>query len=320
MVDWTKRIGRRIKLHDLHILLTVVQCGSMAKAARQLAVSNPVVSKAIADLEHAMGVRLLVRSREGVEATVYGRALLDRSTIVFDELRQAVKHIESLADPTAGEVRIGTSIVIASGFAAATIDRLSRRHPRIEVFLIAGEGPAMYRELEERKVDLLISRRLVPIVEERMHAEILYEEPHVVVAGVGNALANRRKITLADVIDEPWTLPAPNSGYGSLFTDAFRHAGLDLPPTKVVTFTNLARIALVANGRFLTIVPESVLRFAFGEPAIKALPIDLPTTRRPIAIVTMKNRTLNPTAQLFVECAREVAGPLAKRKLERHVR
>ena len=80
-----------------------------------------------------------------------------------------MKHIEILADPTAGEVRIGTSIVIASGFAAATIDRLSRRHPRIEVFLVAGEGPAMYRDLEERKVDLLISRRLVPIVEERMH-------------------------------------------------------------------------------------------------------------------------------------------------------
>jgi DNA-binding transcriptional LysR family regulator len=255
MVDWTQRIGRRIKLHDLHILLTVLQYGSMAKAARQLAVSNPVVSKAIADLEHALGVRLLFRSREGIEATVYGRALLDRSTIVFDELRQAVKHIESLSDPAAGEVRIGTSIVIATSFAAATIDRLSRRHPRIEVFLIAGEGPAMYRELEERKVDLLISRRLVPIVEERMHSEILYEEPHVVVAGVGNP-----------------------------------------------------------NGRFLTIVPESVLRFAFGEPAIKALPIDLPTTRRPIAIVTMKNRTLNPAVQLFIECAREVAGPLAKKK------
>ena len=78
MVDWAKRIGRRLKLHDLHILLTVVQCGSMAKAARQLAVSNPVVSKAIADLEHALGVRLLVRSREGMETTVYGRRVIGR--------------------------------------------------------------------------------------------------------------------------------------------------------------------------------------------------------------------------------------------------
>jgi len=314
MVDWASRIGRRLRLRDLHILLAVVQCGSMAKAARQLAVSNPVVSKAVADLEHALGVRLLDRSRQGVEATAYGRALLDRGLIAFDELRQAVKHIEFLADPAAGEVRIGTSINIASGFATAVIDRLSRRHPRIDFFMVAGEGPTMYRDLEERKLDLLISRILVPIPEDRMQAEILYEEPHVVAAGVRNPLTRRRRLTLADLMDEPWTMPPLDGGYGLLFVDAFRHAGLDLPRNSVVTYTNPARSALAANGRFLTIVPESGLRFNATEAAITALPIHLPTTRRPVAIVTLKNRTLSPTAQRFIECAREVARPLAKKK------
>jgi DNA-binding transcriptional LysR family regulator len=313
MVDWADRIGRRLRLRDLHILLIVVQCGSMAKAARQLAVSNPVVSKAIADLEHALGVPLLDRSRQGVEATVYGRALLDRGLVAFDELRQAVRHIEFLMDPAAGEVRIGTSINIASGFAAAVIDRLSRQHPRIDFFMVAGEGPTMQRDLEERKLDLLIARIFVPIAEDRMHAEILYEEPHVVVAGARNPLTRRRRLRLADLMDEPWTMPPPSGGYGSLFVDAFRHAGLEVPHCRVVTYTNPARSALVANGRFLTIVPKSVLRFNVAA-AITALPIDLPTTRRPVAIVTLKNRTLGPTAQLFIACAREVAGPLAKRK------
>jgi DNA-binding transcriptional LysR family regulator len=224
-----------------------------------------------------------------------------------------VKDIEFLADPTAGEVRIGTSISIASGFAAAVIDRLSRRHPRID-FFGRGDAPAMHRDLEERKLDLLISCILVPIAEERMHAEVLYEEHHVVAAGVQNPLSRRRKIKLADLIDEPWTLPAPGSGYGSLFVDAFRHAGLDLPRAGVLTYTNPARSALAANGRFLTMLPESVLKFNVIDPTIKALPIDLPTTRRPTAIVTMKNRALNPMVQLFVDCAREVARSLAKRK------
>jgi DNA-binding transcriptional LysR family regulator len=315
MVNWTDRIGRRLKLHDLHILLAVVQCGSMARAARELAVSNPVVSKAIADLEQALGVRLLDRGRQGVEVTVYGRALLDRSLVAFDELRQAVKHIEFLANPTTGEVRIGTSINIASGFAAAVIDRLSRRHPRIDFFMVAGEAPAMYRDLAERKLDLLISRILVPLAEENMQAQVLFEEPHVVAAGAQNPLTRRRKIKLADLMDEPWTLPPPGAGYGSLFVDAFRHAGLELPRATVEAYTTVARRALVANGRFLSILSESSLRFAVTEPAIKALPIDLPTARTSIAIVTMKNRMLNRTAQLFVDCAREVAGPLAKRKL-----
>ena len=99
------RIGRRIKLQDLHVLMAVVEAGSMGKAARRLNTSQPNVSKSIGDLEHALGVSLLDRHRQGVEPTEYGRALLDCGMTVFDELRQGVKNIEFLADPTAGEVR-----------------------------------------------------------------------------------------------------------------------------------------------------------------------------------------------------------------------
>src|SRR5947207_12772400 len=115
-MQWNNRVGRRLKLRDLHILLAVVQCGNMSKAARQLSVSNPVVTKAVADLEHTLGVRLLDRSPQGVELTVYGRALLDRSVIVFDELRQAVKHIEFLANPTAGAIRIACNFATVGAF------------------------------------------------------------------------------------------------------------------------------------------------------------------------------------------------------------
>jgi len=69
-MEWTDRIGRRIKLRDLHILLAVAQSGSMARAAERLAISQPVVSKTIADLEHTLGVRLLDRDRRGAEPTV----------------------------------------------------------------------------------------------------------------------------------------------------------------------------------------------------------------------------------------------------------
>ena len=82
-VQWADRIGRRLKLRDLHVLSAVVQWGSMAKAAQHLAVSQPVVSAAISDLEHAIGVRLLDRSRRGVEPTIYGRALLKHGTGCF---------------------------------------------------------------------------------------------------------------------------------------------------------------------------------------------------------------------------------------------
>ena len=106
-IDWESRIGRRLRLRDLHVFSTVVQRGSMAKAAQHLGVSQPAVSEVIADLEHALGVRLLDRSAQGIEPTVYGGALLKRSVAVFDELKQSIRDIEFLSDATTGEVRIG---------------------------------------------------------------------------------------------------------------------------------------------------------------------------------------------------------------------
>ena len=102
-----ERIGRRLRLRDLHILMSVARCGGMGKAAAELAVSQPAISKAIADMEHTFGVRLLDRTAQGVEPTLYGRALLKWGAAVFDDLRQGVKEIEFLADPAAGELRIG---------------------------------------------------------------------------------------------------------------------------------------------------------------------------------------------------------------------
>src|SRR3954464_11784811 len=119
IMQLSDRIGRRMKLQDLHVLMTVVQAGSMGKAAERLNTSQPNISRSIADLEHAFGVRLLDRHRQGIEPTEYGRALLDCGVAVFDDLRRGVKNIEFLADPTAGEVRIGSIPPLAASFVSA---------------------------------------------------------------------------------------------------------------------------------------------------------------------------------------------------------
>jgi DNA-binding transcriptional LysR family regulator len=109
------RIGRRLKLHDLHVFLGVVQAGSMGKAARALNTSQPAISRSIADLEHTFGVALLERGAKGVQPTKFGSALLACGASVFDDLRQGVKAIEFLADPSAGEIRVAGNEPIIAG-------------------------------------------------------------------------------------------------------------------------------------------------------------------------------------------------------------
>jgi DNA-binding transcriptional LysR family regulator len=308
-----ERIERRISLHDVRVLMAVVQAGSMGKAAKRLATSQPAISRSISELENALGVRLLDRSPNGIEPTPYGLALLKRGTVVFDELTQGVRDIQFLADPTAGELRIGASIAIAGGFVTSIIDRLYRRYPRLAFQVLATDTATAYRALLDRKVDLALVHVIEPIAEEQLNAECLFLDPHVVVAGVQNPLTRRRRLRLADLLDEPWTLPISDAPYGAVVSEAFRANGLGLPRT-VVTSTLPVRSALLATGRFLSMVPGVVMQFPVRNQTLRTLAIDLPTTLRPLALITLKNRTLNPVAQLFTDCAREAAKPLAKQK------
>jgi DNA-binding transcriptional LysR family regulator len=309
-----ERIERRVKLHDLRVLMCVVERGSMAKAAESLATSQPAISRSIAGLEYSLGVCLLDRGPYGVVPTPYGHALIKRGIAIFDELKQGVQNIEFLADPTAGEVRIAAAIGWAAGFVATVIDRLARRYPRVVCHLTVADPPTTTLALEQRDVDLLVQRVVTPLAEDHLQAEVLFADRLFVIAGIGNPWARRRRVTLADLMDEPWALPPRGNISHEWVTEAFAAAGLELPRAAMVTTTGPARIALVAKGRFLALASETVLRFGDWERAIKVLPIDLATMAGAVGIITLKNRTLTPVAELFIDSAREVAKRLATGK------
>jgi DNA-binding transcriptional LysR family regulator len=311
-VLWDSRIRRRLKLRELDILMAVIQLGAMRKAADHLHMSQPAVSKAIADLEHTLGVTLLDRSPQGVEPTQYGGALLRRAVAVFDELKQGVQDIEFLSDPGSGELCIGSSPALSEGPVLAIIDRLSRRYPRIAFQVVLGGMPTLLDDLRARRVELVFARIYRPTPEEDLDVEVLFEEPLVVVVGTENSWAHRRKIKLADLVNEPWTWPTPGTAFDAIVVEAFRASGLKPPRATVYSDATNMRTRLATTGRFLAVVPSYVLKFQANNLSLKMLPVELPTTRRQIGIVTLKNRTLSPLAQLFIETAREVAKPLAK--------
>jgi DNA-binding transcriptional LysR family regulator len=311
LMQLSDRIGSRMKLQDLHVLMTVVQAGSMGKAAQRLNTTQPNISRSIAELERTLGVRLLERHRQGIEPTEYGRALLECGVTVFDDLRQGVKHIKSLADPTAGEVRIGSTAFLSASFVSALVDRLSRRYPRIMFHVVTGYVETLQRELSARNVDFLILRSPSPVADERLNFEFLFNDTYVVVAGAKSPWIRRRTIEIADLADELWVLPPPESVIASIVREAFRLSGRNYPRAAVVTDSPHMRISLLADGRFVTIFPASALRFLAKRSELKILPVELPMARRPNGIVTLKNRTLSPAAELLIRCARELAKPIA---------
>src|SRR6201993_1899642 len=116
-MPWNQRTKRRLKLRDLDILVAVIETGGMGKAANRLGISQPAVSKGMVELEDALGVKLVDRSRRGVVPTPYGRALAKRGVAIFNDLRQGVQDIDFLADPTTGDrksTRLNSSHLVIS--------------------------------------------------------------------------------------------------------------------------------------------------------------------------------------------------------------
>jgi len=310
-MKWNDRIGRRLKLHDLHVFLTVAEMGSMGKAAERLAVSQPSVSKAIADMERTIGVPLLVRLPQGVQTTPYGRALIRRGMGAFDELRRGIKDIEFLTDPTAGEVRVGCPEAVASGLLLGVLPRFCEQHPRVVVNVHEANNMLQeYRLLRDRNVDFLLGGVAKPLGEQDFDMEVLYEDRPFIVSGPKNPWANRRKIELAELVDEPWVLPR-ESIFSSLLADAFQSKGLAFPTKGVRSYSVCERISLLATDAFIAAESGSVLRFNAHRLKLKVLPVDLTTGFFQVGIVTLKNRTISPVVQTFLDYVRKVASSLA---------
>jgi len=306
-IDWERQIGRRLKLRDLHVFVTVVQRGSLGKAAEYLGVSQPSVSAIMAELEHALGVRLLDRGQRGVTPTLFGRELIERSRTVFDELKQGIRTIEFLADSKVGELRIGCAESVGSAILPPIIQRFSRQYPGMTIQVQQIATPTLeLPELFDRSLDAVLVRVVRPLENEsdELNVEILFHDQLIIAAGIESKWSRRRKIELAELADEPWILTPTNSWNHKILSEAFKASGLDMPKACLTTFSLHLRANLLAMDHFISSFPSSVLCFNSERFLLKALPVDLPVRPWPVAIVTLKNRTLNPAVKLFIDHVR----------------
>ncbi len=306
-----ERVGSRLKLRDLRMLMTVSAHGSMGKAAAELSLTQSGVSRAIADLEATLGVRLFDRTAKGVEPTQYGRALLKGSTSVFADLRQSIEEIEQLADPGSGMVRVGCAEPMTWAVLPAIVERLARRFPRMTCQIVQSSPHALrYRDLPERKIDLAIGVIWGPCSGDDVDVAPLYREKRFIVAGRQSPLASRRKVALSDLVDEAWALPPHETEMRSILEGAFAAHGLPAPRVCIVNHSIALNSNLVATSRFLTVLPGSMLRLGKMPMPLKVLPIDLPDGGGPVGIMTLKHRSVSPIVRHFIEQARQVVKPL----------
>jgi DNA-binding transcriptional LysR family regulator len=147
----------------------------------------------------------------------------------------------------------------------------------------------------------------LPIKMPDLVMEPMFNEPNVVVAGADSPWAKRRNLTLAHLIEEPWVLAQPGSLARSLQDHVFRNSGLGPPSATVQTVSLHLYMRLIETGRWLGLVPGSAMRLGGKHMRLKILPVKTLSPPEPVGVVTVKDRTLTPLAERFIECARKVA-------------
>ncbi len=143
----------------------------------------------------------------------------------------------------------------------------------------------------------------------------MFDDYLVVAAGEGSRWARRRRIDLAELVDEPWILAPLDAWNTRIIAEAFASKGLKMPRISVITYSMHLRTNLLANGDCITTFPNSVLRLNADWFSLKVLSLELPARSWPVLAVTLRNRTLSPIVQRFLEHVREQAKSIAARDL-----
>ena len=305
-MDWIDRIGRRVRLRDLHIFLTVARTGTMGRAAAALSVSQPVISKSISELEAALRVRLFDRTARGIALTTYGAAMMECGRSVFDDLQKGIRTIEFLGDPSGGSLHVGCTEFGAMGLVPLVIERLAPRHPRLQLHVTTADPSSLASvALPQRAVEVAVGAIPADLPAD-IEAEQLYEDSPVVMAGTRSPWTRRGRLRLADLVNSPWVLPPVGSSARASIDAAFVSQGLSPPIAQVSTFSMPLCHQLLAGGKYLAILPRGASLLAQRLP-IKALKVDFASITRAVGLMTLRDRTLSPLGQLFMEAARAAA-------------
>jgi DNA-binding transcriptional LysR family regulator len=204
--------------------------------------------------------------------------------------------------------------VFTSGLIAAALDLFSRQFPRVIVRVTPANNITQgFRPLRDRTVDALVAGFPSSHADDDLELEFLYEDKPFIVSGRTSRWARRRKISLSELTEDPWLLPGEGI-FVTMLEDAFRASGLAMPEFGIRSYSVHQRMMLLATDRFLSAEVGSVLRFNANRYSLSVLPVNLDIRPWPVWIITLKNRTVSPVVETFLNLLRECARALAVTK------
>jgi DNA-binding transcriptional LysR family regulator len=296
-----------LSLRHLKLIDAIAREGTLLGAAQSVGLTQSAVTKALQEAEATTQTRLFDRTNRGVHPTQAGEVLVAHARLVLTQLRHAGQELEDLRSGSGGRVAVGVLVSAAVSILPSAIAAVRQQRPNLAVKVIEGTNDVLMPLLRSGEIDLVIGRLPALSSGSGIAEDVLCEDFAQIVVRRDHPLLQRRGLTLADLMDQPWILPRQETSLRSQIDEGFRQMGLRAPVNIVESVSILTNLALVLNADYLVVWPVQLARFEVHLGLVQALDIPLPSTHRPIGISTRRDARLSPAADTLIAALRRAA-------------
>lgn len=296
-MDARRLLDGRLKLRHLVLVTVIADQGTLVGAAKELHVTQPVVTRALRETEEIVGVPLFHRGPRGVRATEYGAIFLEHARVALGNLRSAAERIDEMHRVGAQPIRVGTNLAGAYFLLPAALVRLKKEQPRITVSVIEGGPEELGALLSRREVDLLLGR-LQPDEPTGLYRHVpLYEEPVGIVVRQGHPAAEHPAQSLEELLRYPWILPGRPAMLRDELDELFARRGLSLPSDVIECSTILTLRSILLQTDSVAPLP---LLVGLSDDALMTLPVSLETVPRSMGITTLADQPPSASVRILI--------------------
>lgn len=299
-----------LKPRQLQLLVALDEFRSLAKVAEQIHISQPAVSKSLAEVERQLEVQLFVRGARGITPTVYGECVVRHARSLLAGLRQARDELLALRSGGSGTVRIAMLPAAAPLLVPRAVAAFKARAPATVVVLREGTWSDMLPELRTEKLDLIVGTVPRWRTEQGLATRVLVEEDRIVaVVGARHPLAVRPPRGWNDLVPYPWIIPPVSTSLRAPLEEFLGQQGLELPVNRIESVSFSANIKLLQDSESIAFMTRSIALHYADQGALVVLPLELRGLVGPVGATWLKNRELSPAAEGMLEALAE-AGAL----------
>lgn len=297
----------RLKLRQLRLLTAIADEGTVLKGSQALNIAQPAATKSIKELEDALGVQLFDRSSRGVTPTDCGHVMIKHAKLILAQLRHAGEELQSLEGGLSGRVHVGTLLAASTSLLPRALGRLRERRPGIAVTIDEGTIDRLMPGLRTGDIDVVLGR--LPEYRERegLRQDVLYLDTVSVMVREGHPMAQRGSLTLAELVEQAWIMPPPQTSLRRQVDHAFRHEGMEPPHDVIESVSILTNHALLMNTDMLAAMPRQV---GISQAGLTALPVKLEGASSRIGATTHAHVELSAAATYFMGVIHEVAAEI----------